>query len=303
MKQFWVVYILDTNARGLNLWCWFFLSLLLQIQSACIETRIQSCWLILLSFRLQILQLVFEVILEHSLDQNYLSFLLFCLERFLSLDLISSFMLKVGSIFEEISSWASIADLQVVHFNPKRCFISDLKDLSNKVIISFVKLVDVLLLKQSNRCQKIFNKNRGREFSSTLEDAYQILLVEFIIEPKFFAKYHPFVETHPICFFRKIIEESFGVVSLFAEPSKCFFEEFVVENVAVDQFWFFFSCEHVRASWLVIFLGFFEQMKWCRHLVWKIDSSFGFYFRQNDGIGQLSILFRWRLPDWRIAVG
>ena len=111
MKQFRVVNILDTNARGLYLRCWFLFSLLLKIQPACIETSIQSCWLNLLSFCFQILQLIFEMILKHSLNQYYFSFFLLCLEGFLSLDLISSLMLKVGSIFKEISPWARITDL------------------------------------------------------------------------------------------------------------------------------------------------------------------------------------------------
>lgn len=56
-------------------------------------------------------------------------------------------MLEVCSIFKEISSWARVTDLQIVHFYSKRGFITDLKNLSNKIVISFMKFIDKLLLK------------------------------------------------------------------------------------------------------------------------------------------------------------
>lgn len=85
------------------------------------------------------------MIFVHPLDQDDITFLLFCLELPLSLDLGQSQMFRVRGLFETIPHWTTVPDFEIFHFDSERGLTVDLQHILNKFFAN-MKLVDIFLL-------------------------------------------------------------------------------------------------------------------------------------------------------------
>ena len=109
------------------------------------------------------------MLLKHSLYEDYLTLALFYLKLLLSLHLLLSFVLWICSLLKKVLSWSRVVHFKIVHFDFERSLTVDLQDFCNKILLAFVVATDILILKESYSCQKIFNKHSRRELGGSLK--------------------------------------------------------------------------------------------------------------------------------------